>query len=190
MAAQQYYARRGPFEYGPKLPEDLVETDQVFRFGTGLHDERMLRLGQVAKVPVGTKLFACRVCGKEFVSDRSRDRHGVRMHEDRSDRTPRIRDDPKGLSAEQIRDEMGSTDLAASENLDPASRAEVENEKVLRDRPIHFDKTEASVKAGEGIAEVVTAAPVVEEAPAPVEEAVPEAPVEEPQEDRPPRRRR
>lgn len=129
----EYYARR-PFDYD----EESFDHGQVIELTGQRNDEKLLRLGYVAEIPGSVhSLSECGPCGgKKFIGAGERDAHGKQRHSDRF----------AGLS---------DVDRAAAEE-EAADKLEKRLERVA---PIHFDRTKASIDAGEGAAVVTTKEP-------------------------------
>lgn len=80
MAAKpKHYARRFPI-VGAQYNGKPVETGQVIDLIGARNDARLLEYGYVAEWPKGVEPFECAECGKQFVSEPTRRKHGDRVH--------------------------------------------------------------------------------------------------------------
>lgn len=79
MSASRYYARRPVPGYGG----EELDQGQVLTLGGFVNDEKLVRLGYLQPFN-GGDTARCRLCGKEFVDQRSRQQHGDFRHVDRA----------------------------------------------------------------------------------------------------------
>lgn len=165
--AQQFYVRRGPMQYGPRTPEDVLDIDQVFSLRGERNDERLVRQGHVAQLSPNAKVAQCGQCGRRFISDASLEAHGIRWH-GRKPTEEVVRDAVRASDAQVQREMASATRAGVSMDVTDAvggeeDKAIARREKRLdEERPIFFDKTEASLR--ENTAGEVTTDPVAKAA--------------------------
>ena len=101
---------------------------QLLAFGQGLNDEKLSRLGYVAKLPRDTVLKECGECGARFIGEGERTGHYKARH--------------------------GERFLNPQEEDEAIDRQERLNNDIA---PLYLDKTKASMDAGDSVIEVTTA---------------------------------
>jgi hypothetical protein len=87
MSASRYYARRPIPGYGGQE----LDQGQILTLGGFRNDEQLVRLGYLQPFG-GSETYACRLCGRHFVDQRSRQQHGDYRHVERA-LTPAQQDD-------------------------------------------------------------------------------------------------
>lgn len=153
MEQQRYSARRA-FKYnGTEL-----DRGQVMRLVGSTNDEKLTRLGFLTGLDSDQRLFTCRLCGAEFISERQRTKHGDRAHaEDPVERAVAALEAAPAMTKEQgqtaVNRIMNDPDYEPA--LVPDETISSRDEENEQEAPIHFDKTEASVRSGAGAIEVV-----------------------------------
>jgi len=105
------------------------------------NNEKLERLGFVAPLEKGLKLFACRVCGAEFVTERARERHGRFDHEPAAaPPPPPVKHPEESLDDYQTRVEAYGELLGQLEDSRLDRRIKSEDAEA----PLKFDQTAAS----------------------------------------------
>lgn len=158
MEAQLFYARRGPLQYGERVPEDIKERDEIFSLRGERNDERLVRQGQVALVSPHARPSQCGECGKKFLTEGAREHHGMRMHKRTSEEI--VHDAVRETEARIKRDLEAKTavDVTATVGDSEDRKAERAEKRLNEEAPIFWEKTEAAMKAGDApVPEIVTA---------------------------------
>jgi len=136
---RRYYARR-PFGYAGSQ----FDREQIIRLVGQVNDEKLVRLGYVAELPVDAARGAeCRHCPATFVSQSARDAHGRKRHSqpDRPEMPGRQRGESED-DFELRRDAF----LAEARAFEDATDHETEREErqLNETAPLYLDKTAAS----------------------------------------------
>lgn len=157
----EYYVRRGPIQYGPKAPEDVMDLDQVFDLKGLANDESLVRLGYFAAVSPRARVIRCGQCGTRFISDHGLQKHGRRVHE-RS--TGDVVEDAVRASNEKILRDLQRPGEVADVTDTVNAREDMVERRETRDldseRPINWHKTKAAQKAGDApVPEIRTSEP-------------------------------
>jgi len=143
MATALYAARR-PFQYGDRIPEDVLDLDQVTQLRGMGNDERLVRLGYLSLVSEGISIVKCGYCGAGFTTDYALNNHGKRRH---SKSEQDLIKDASPISDEQIQRKLESGRLGVGHEDESASVKMAD--EISTQRPLYMDKTEASVKSGD-----------------------------------------
>lgn len=150
MSAELFFVRRGPMQYGPKAPEDVLDLDQIFSLKGMANDESLVRLGFVAAVSPRARIVQCGQCGTKFISDHGLSKHGRRVH-DRS--TGDVVADAVRASNDRILRDLQRPQQVAdvTEQVNASEDIEERRETAQLDseRPINWHKTKAAQKAGD-----------------------------------------
>ncbi len=167
-----YFVRRGPIQYGELPagqaydPSVILDMDQVFELRGYRNDEMLTRLGFVASVSERARPVECGLCGAKFITDSGLHWHGRRRHDAKRSGLD-IRDPGRGNTSaveQALAGKTGARGGMEQHQLLDATGADGESdnedqkiERLLEEsRPIFWEKTAASQKAGEGVAEVTS----------------------------------
>jgi hypothetical protein len=153
------YARRGPIQYGPRVPQDVKERDEVFSLRGEYNDERLMRLGHLASVSPLAKPEKCGQCGKTFLTLGALEHHGTQRHK-RS--TEEIVNDAVRVTQARIAADLEQKRVQDVTNMVGDSedrKVERHDARMEAERPIHWEKTAAAVAAGDAPVPEVSTAP-------------------------------
>lgn len=154
MERQRYSARR-EFKYNGTL----LDRGQVMSLAGCVNDDKFPRLGFLTPLEKGQQLYACRICGAEFISERQRTKHGDRVHdEDPVERAVASMENAPMMTKNQgqavVNRMLNDPDYEPA--LIPDETISARDKENNQEAPIFFEKTEASVKAGAGAIEITS----------------------------------
>lgn len=158
----QYYVRRGPtLQYGPKVPEDILDMDQVFSLRGEKNDERLVRLGFVAVVSPRAVVVQCGQCGAKFINEGALEQHGRRRHDAKRNTDEVVSEAVRASNAQIVRDleQKAVVDVTGTVGESEDRKIDRVVNRMDAERPILWENTEAAKRAGD--------APVVEVSTAP-----------------------
>lgn len=157
----EFYEARWPITYGPPAGEPgntlHLSPGQVFKLAGYPNDEKLVRLGYLAKVtkasmPSG-KPFPCRKCGAFFTTERGRDKHGYEKHEQASLRNPhlqRLYDRTQELLSMgrrlNLHEELELKQLREAATAWDEQREERPYQEASTQAPLHMERTAASMR--------------------------------------------